>query len=324
MSSAASTDASTPSPRWGPADIGDLAGVTAIVTGANSGLGLRTAVRLAEHGAAVVLACRDLDRGRTALAQLLNEVPTGAAELGELDLASVRRFASVWADRRLDLLVNNAGVMAIPRRVSPDGFELQLATNHLGHFALTGLLLPNLLRGSIAGGPARVVSLSSFVHRIGRLNGADLMLEHGYSPWKAYGQSKLANLLFMRELQRRAAASGVRLASLAAHPGYAATNLQAVGPQMSGHPVLGRLTGIATSIFAQSADQGAWPSLRAATDPQAHGGDYFGPGGFAEQRGAPKRVGMSRQALDPVAASLLWERSAALTGVEYTGLTPPG
>jgi NAD(P)-dependent dehydrogenase (short-subunit alcohol dehydrogenase family) len=323
MTSASSHAAPAPNRRWGPADLGDLSGISAIVTGANSGLGLRTAVRLAEHGADVVLACRHPDRGRAALATLMSEVPTAVAELRELDLAelaSVRRFAAVWADRRLDLLVNNAGVMATPRRITVDGFELQLATNHLGHFALTGLLLPVLLRGSLAGGPARVVTLSSYVHRIGRLHTDDLMLEHGYSPWKAYGQSKLANLLFMRELQRRADDAGLPLASLAAHPGYAATNLQSVGPQMSGNPVLGRLTGIATSIFAQSADQGSWPSLRAATDPLARSGEYFGPSGFAEQRGAPKLVGMSSRALDPVAAAWLWERSVELTGVEYVGL----
>jgi NAD(P)-dependent dehydrogenase (short-subunit alcohol dehydrogenase family) len=323
MSAAARSAAPSANHRWSPADIGDLGGVSAIVTGANSGLGLRTAVRLAEHGAEVVLACRSLDRGRAAMAALLSEVPTASAELRELDLAdlaSVRRFVAVWADRRLDLLVNNAGVMATPRRVTVDGFELQLATNHLGHFALTGLLLPILMRGSLAGGPARVVTLSSFVHRIGRLHVNDLMREHGYSPWKAYGQSKLANLLFMRELQRRADDAAVRLASLAAHPGYAATNLQQVGPQMSGKPLTGRLTGIATSVLAQSAEQGAWPTLRAASDPLARSGEFFGPGGFAEQRGAPKRVGMSSRALDPVAASWLWERSVDLTGVEYVGL----
>ena len=326
MTSAASSAVPAQNHRWGPADIGDLSGVSAIVTGANSGLGLRTAVRLAEHGAEVVLACRDPHRGRTALEALLSEVPTAGAELRELDLAelaSVRRFAAVWADRRLDLLVNNAGVMATPRRVTADGFELQLATNHLGHFALTGLLLPILLRGSVAGGPARVVTVSSAVHRAGRLHVDDLMLEHGYSPWKAYGQSKLANLLFMRELQRRVDYAGARLASLAAHPGYAATNLQAVGPRMSGNPVLGRLMAIGNSILGQSADQGAWPTLRAASDPLARGGEYFGPGGFAEQRGAPKRVGMASRALDPVAGAWLWERSVELTGVEYAGLKPP-
>jgi NAD(P)-dependent dehydrogenase (short-subunit alcohol dehydrogenase family) len=311
---------------WRPADIGDLGAVTAIVTGANSGLGLRTAVRLAEHGAAVVLACRDTGRGESALAAVRAAVPTANAELEQLDLAelaSVRRFAAAWGERRLDLLINNAGVMAIPRRVTTDGFELQLATNHLGHFALTGLLLPALLTGSVADGPPRVVTLSSFVHRSGRMQGDDLMLEHNYTPWRAYGQSKLANLLFMRELGRRADAAGVRLSSLAAHPGYASTNLQAVGPSMSGHRLRGAMMQVANLVFAQSADTGAWPTLRAATDPLARSGEYFGPRGLGEQRGAPKRVGMSSQALDPVAADWLWEQSVALTGVDYALLNRP-
>jgi NAD(P)-dependent dehydrogenase (short-subunit alcohol dehydrogenase family) len=313
--------------RWTPADIGDLQDVTAIVTGANSGLGLRTAVRLAEHGATVVLACRDAGRGASALATVRAEVSAADAELAELDLAelaSVREFATAWGGRRLDLLINNAGVMAIPRRVTADGFELQLATNHLGHFALTGLLLPSLLAGSVAGGPARVVVLSSSLHRSGRMQGADLMLEHNYTPWRAYGQSKLANLLFMRELQRRAGAAGVPLAALAAHPGYAATNLQTVGPKMSGRAWQGRMFDAATRVLGQSADRGAWPTLRAATDPHARGGEYYGPRGLGEQRGAPKRVGMSAQALDPVAAEWLWERSVALTGVDYALLEPTG
>jgi NAD(P)-dependent dehydrogenase (short-subunit alcohol dehydrogenase family) len=313
--------------RWSPAEIGDLSGVTAIVTGANSGLGLRTAVRLAEHAATVVLACRDTGRGQAALATVRAEVPAANAELAALDLAdlaSVRRFAAAWGERRLDLLINNAGVMATPHRVTPDGFELQLATNHLGHFALTGLLLPSLLTGSVAGGPARVVTLSSFVHRTGRLQRDDLMLEHNYTPWRAYGQSKLANLLFMRELGRRADAAGVRLASLAAHPGYAATNLVVVGPAMSGNSWQGRVMNAATKVLGQSADRGAWPTLRAASDPRARSGEFFGPRGLAEQRGAPKRVGMSSQALDPAAAVWLWERSVQLTGVDYGLLRPPG
>jgi NAD(P)-dependent dehydrogenase (short-subunit alcohol dehydrogenase family) len=327
MSAASSADTAQ-SRSWAPADIGDLGGVQAIVTGANSGVGLRTAVRLAEHGADVVLACRDPERGRRALDDLLGEVPTARVELRELDLAalsSVRRFAAGWADRRLDLLINNAGVMAIPRRLSPDGVELQLATNHLGHFALTGLLLPAMVsaspdRRAVAGGPPRVVTLSSFVHRAGRLRVDDLMLERDYTPWKAYFQSKLANLLFMRELWRRADAAGVRLTSVGAHPGYAATNLHTAGPAMTGNSLLGRVLDVSARTFAQSADQGAWPALRAASDPDARGGEYFGPGGFAEQRGAPKRVGMARRAHDPVAAAWLWERSVELTGVTYSVL----
>ena len=363
MESTAAGAAGAARGKWTPKDIGDLTGVTAIITGANSGLGLRTAVRLAEHGATVVLACRDTARGAAALATVraqagpatpaasgaqapadrgqaestgqghtestgqghAESADRGQAELAELDLAdlaSVRRFAAAWGDRRLDLLINNAGVMAIPRRLSADGFELQLATNHLGHFALTGLLLPALLAGRVAGGAARVVTLSSALHRSGRMQGDDLMLEHNYTPWRAYGQSKLANLLFMGELRRRVDAVGVRLDSLAAHPGYAATNLQAVGPTMSGNRVSGALMRVANLVVAQSADTGAWPTLRAASDPGARSGEYYGPRGLGEQRGAPRRVGMSSQALDPVAAGWLWERSVELTGVDYARLWP--
>jgi NAD(P)-dependent dehydrogenase (short-subunit alcohol dehydrogenase family) len=302
-------------------DLPDLGGHRAIVTGANSGIGLRTAVRLAEQGVEVVLACRDPARGQAALSQLRAEVPAAKVELRELDLAdlsSVHRFASDWAgpgqDRSLDLLVNNAGVMAIPHRLSADGYELQLATNHLGHYALTGLLLPALLTGSMLGGPARVVTVASVAHRSGRLYVDDLMLERGYAPWRAYGQSKLANLLFMQELQRR---GNGRLASLAAHPGYAATNLPFASPKLGGSVLLGRLMWVGNLVLAQSAQAGALPTLRAATDPLARGGEYYGPGGVGEYRGAPKRVGMASRARDPAAAAWLWQRSAELTGVSY-------
>jgi NAD(P)-dependent dehydrogenase (short-subunit alcohol dehydrogenase family) len=218
---------------------------------------------------------------------------------------------------RIDLLVNNAGVMAVPRAVTVDGFEVQLGTNHLGHFALTGVLLPALLAGSVLGGPARVVTVSSAVHKIGRLRRADLMGERSYSPWRAYAQSKLANLLFTLELQRRARAAAAALAALAAHPGYADTNLQAVGPRLAGRSVQARTAALANRWLAQSAAQGAWPTLRAAADPAARGGDYFGPGGWAEQHGHPRWVAMSRRAQDTADAAWLWQRSAELTGVDY-------
>ncbi len=317
--------------RWTPTDLPNLAGVRAVVTGANSGLGYWTSLELARHGAHVVMACRTPAKGEDAARRLRAQVPEASVEVATLDLAdlaSVRRLASqVTEAGPLGLLVNNAGVMATPRRRTADGFELQLGTNHLGHFALTGLVMPALLaaaggpgEATVAAGPARVVTVSSAVHRMGRLHRDDLMLETSYSPWRAYGQSKLANLLFMRELQRRADDSGARVASLAAHPGYAATNLQQVGPQMAGNTVSQRLASVGNRLFAQSAEHGAWPSLRACGDRQARTGEYFGPGGFAEQRGHPRRVGMTSSAMDPQDAAWLWQRSIELTGVDFAAL----
>jgi NAD(P)-dependent dehydrogenase (short-subunit alcohol dehydrogenase family) len=312
---------------WTAGDMPDLGGVRAVVTGANSGLGLYTALELARHGAAVVLAVRDEARGEEAAEQVRGQVPGARLELRGLDLAdlaSVRRFAAPFRAQgeRLDLLVNNAGIMAVPRGTTADGFESQLGTNHLGHFALTGLVLPALLAGALRGGPGRVVTVSSTLHRRGRLRRDDLMGERSYSPFGAYGQSKLANLLFMRELQRRADAAGARLTSLATHPGYAATNLQTRGPRMSGSRLREVVSQAMNRVLAQPASQGAWPTLRAATDPGARGGDFYGPGGLAEQRGHPRLVGMSAHAASAEDAEWLWERSVELTGVDYHELTP--
>lgn len=312
--------------RWTPANLPDLQGSRAVVTGANSGLGFHTALELARHGAHVILATRDPERGDDALGQVRVQAPGASVELRLLDLAdlaSIRDFAAGVAGGggRIDLLVNNAGVMAVPHRRTADGFELQLGTNHLGHFALTGLLLPALLRGSVLGGPARVVTVSSMLHRMGRLHRDDLMGERRYSPYRAYGQSKLANLLFTFELQRRAQAAGASLAALASHPGYAATNLQAVGPQMAGSSLQARLSELGNRLFAQSAAQGAWPSLRAAGDPAAAGGQFYGPGGFAEQRGNPRLVSPAKHATNADDAAWLWDRSVQLTGVDYRRLS---
>jgi NAD(P)-dependent dehydrogenase (short-subunit alcohol dehydrogenase family) len=228
--------------------------------------------------------------------------------------------------KRIDVLVNNAGVMAVPHRTTADGFELQLGTNHLGAFALTGLLMPALLRGSALGGPARVVTVSSTLHHSGRLSRTNLMGERAYGRWRAYGQSKLANMLFTYELQRRAEAAGGPVAALAAHPGWAATNLQHAGPNLDGAGLRVRLTDAAASLanrlFAQSAAEGAWPTLRAATDPQARGGQFYGPGGFAEQRGSPRIVRPAAHALDADDARWLWKRSAELTGVDFALYLP--
>jgi NAD(P)-dependent dehydrogenase (short-subunit alcohol dehydrogenase family) len=310
---------------WTPADLPDLHGVQAIVTGVNSGLGLFTTLELARRGAVVVLAVRDEARGAEAAERIRAQVPGARLEVARLDLAdltSVRLFAGAHVRRPLDLLVNNAGVMAIPRHETADGFEMQFGTNHLGHFALTGLLLPTLLRGGVLGGPARVVTLSSGMHRRARLHRDDLMAKAWYTPFGTYGQSKLANLLFMRELQRRVSGADVPLMSLAAHPGYAATNLQTAGPRMSGSRLRELGARLGNRVMAQPASHGAWPTLRAATDPGAIGGDYFGPGGFAEQRGHPVLVGMSSAALAADDARWLWERSVELTGLRYEELSP--
>lgn len=302
---------------WSTADIPQRSGTTAVVTGANSGLGFEAAVALARAGATVVLACRSAESGREALLRLRGQVPDADATLASLDLASLEAVAT-FADnflrdsQPLDLLINNAGVMAIPYARTVDGFEMQFGTNHLGHFALTGRLLPALL----AGRRSRVVTVSSFAHRMGRIDFTDPQAERRYQKWTAYGSSKLANLLFTYELQRRAGAAGAPLLALAAHPGYAATNLQSRGPQLAGSRFSERGAALANRILAQSAAAGALPTLRAATDPSADGGTFFGPGGLL-MRGDPTRVQPSSAARDPGVARRLWELSEELTGVRY-------
>jgi NAD(P)-dependent dehydrogenase (short-subunit alcohol dehydrogenase family) len=301
---------------WSARDIPDQTGRRALVTGANSGLGFHTALELARHGANVVMTARDEAKGEEAVRRVRAEVPDATVELGLLDLAdlsSVREFATAYGGEPLDVLVNNAGVMAIPRRETLDGFEMQIGTNHLGPFALTGLLMPALLQRP----GARVVTVSSFAHWFGALDLGDLMGERRYQTWTAYGQSKLANLLFMRGLDRRASGSG--LVSAAAHPGLSSTNLQKVGPQMSGNHGAGLLPAV-TRVVGQSAAMGALPQLHAATAPGVRGGDYFGPRGLAEQWGRPRRVRMSKNARSNEAADALWERSEQLTGVTYDAL----
>ncbi|HEX2087930.1 MAG TPA: oxidoreductase [Solirubrobacteraceae bacterium] len=295
--------------KWTAEDIPDQSGRHAVVTGANSGLGHHVSTELARKGARVILACRDLGRGEDALRRLRERVPGADAELRRLDLAdlsSVREFAD-GVDAPLDLLVNNAGVMAGPHRTTADGFELQFGTNHLGHFALTGLLLPRLLRSE----RPRVVSVSSGAHRMGRMNFDDLQSERSYKRWNAYGQSKLSNLLFMRELGRRAAEAGTPLVSVAAHPGYAATHLQTTG-----HTLDDLIMKVSNAVIAQSDRMGALPLLYAATE-DLESGAYVGPDGIAEQRGHPKLVGMSGRARNDEDARRLWEVSEQLTGVTY-------
>jgi NAD(P)-dependent dehydrogenase (short-subunit alcohol dehydrogenase family) len=266
------------------------------------------------------MACRDLKKGDAALEKIRREFPDAKVELMQLDLAdldSVRQFADNFKQRysRLDLLVNNAGIMAIPFRETKQGFEMQFGTNHLGHFALTGLLLPLMLETP---GQPRVVTTSSGLHMIGDLNFADLNWTKGYTPQKAYGRSKLSNLLFAYELQRRLDAQGDKVLSVASHPGYAATNLQTAGAIMEGKPFKERMALLGNRLFAQSAEMGALPTLYAATGPDVQGGQYFGPSGLLEMRGYPKVVGSNKKSRDPELAAKLWAVSEELTGVTFS------
>jgi NAD(P)-dependent dehydrogenase (short-subunit alcohol dehydrogenase family) len=306
-------------PRWTASDVPDQSDRTAVVTGANSGLGYITALELARRGARVVLGCRDRGRGEDAVRRLRREVPGADVELRSLDmadLANIRSFADEVASAypSLDLLVNNAGVMAIPRRETLDGFEMQLGTNHLGHFALTGLLLPLLV--DVRG--ARVVTVSSNAHKAGKITFEDLQRERHYARWSAYMQSKLANLLFAYELQRRLSAIDAPLISLAAHPGTSSTNL--VKPGAGGNRVIETVLTVGVRIIGQSDAQGALPQLYAATAPDVKGGEYYGPNGIAENRGYPKRVTSTATSRDPQLAARLWSVSQDLTGVGYDAL----
>ncbi len=301
--------------RWTAADIPDQSGRTAVVTGANSGLGLATARELARAGAAVTLGCRSEEKARGAMQSIRDVVPSADLSIAAVDLAdlsSVQAFADgyVAAGVPLDLLINNAGIMAAPRRLTRDGFESQFGTNHLGHFALTGRLLPALLKATAP----RVVTVSSFLHRRGTMNFDDLQGERGYDRWGAYGQSKLANLMFCFELQRRAVAAGSALLSLAAHPGYAATNLQFAASDRLYEKALGWF---GNRVIAQSADMGALPTLYAATAADLPGGTFIGPGGRREQRGYPIVVTAAGKAYDEDDWRRLWEVSEQLTHVHY-------
>jgi NAD(P)-dependent dehydrogenase (short-subunit alcohol dehydrogenase family) len=299
--------------KWTAADIPDQTGRTAVITGANTGLGYETAAALAGRGARVVLAVRNLERGKQAVARITAATPGAEVELQELDLTSLESVRAAAAQLRsghdrIDLLINNAGVMYTPRSTTKDDFELQFGTNHLGHFAFTGLLLDRLL--PVAG--SRVVTVSSMGHRIrAAIHFDDLQWERRYSRVGAYGQSKLANLLFTYELQRRLAPHGTTIA-VAAHPGGSNTELMRNLP---------RLVAAASSLLVeplmQGADLGALPTLRAATDAGVLGGQYFGPDGFQEIRGYPKVVASSAQSHDVELQRRLWAVSEELTGVVY-------
>jgi len=295
-----------PSSKWTAQDLPALDGRTFVITGANSGIGLVAARAAAGAGARVVLAVRDLARGRAAAATI--EGNTEVRQLDLADLASVRAFADVW-DGDLDVLVNNAGVMGVPEQRTADGFEMQIGTNHLGPFALTNLLLPRVAD--------RVVTVASGAHRMGSIRLDDLNWERGsYQRWRAYGQSKLANLLFTSELQRRLAEAGSEVRAVAAHPGWAATNLQS----RTENVLQNTLLAVANKVVAQSDAMGALPTLYAATQ-DIPGNSYVGPDGFQEQRGHPTLVGRSNAAKDSDTARRLWTRSEELTGVAFP-LTP--
>jgi NAD(P)-dependent dehydrogenase (short-subunit alcohol dehydrogenase family) len=306
--------------HWTATDIPPLAGRLAVVTGGNGGLGLEIADQLAGHGARVLIAARNRDKASAAVQRIVRTHPAADVDVIPLDLSdleSVRRCAGELATEPVDLLINNAGVMAIPLQYTAQGFEMQIGTNHLGHFALTGLLLPGLLHRP----GARVVTMSSAAHSLGKIDIATIAPHQPpssrYRRWKAYCQSKLANLLFTFELDRRVMAAGGTLTVVAAHPGYAATDLQKAGAKMSGRRVTERFMGVGNTLFAQSAAQGALPALYAATEPDVQGGGYFGPDGIGGQRGYPIAVGSSKASLDRSMARRLWECSEQLTEVKY-------
>lgn len=299
--------------------IPDQTGRTAVVTGAAAGLGLEVARVLASRGARVLLACRDVERGRLAVDRIRVEHRQARLQVVRLDLASLRSVREA-ADEiragsaRLDLLVNNAGVMQVPYERTADGFELTLATNHLGHFALTGLVLERLLETP----GSRIVTVSSNAHRRGRMRFDDLQSELEYDPSDAYAQSKLANLLFTYELNRRLAASGSSTIALAAHPGNVRTGLWRTSSALERALISARLR-LLNFWLAQSPERGALPILRAATDPSARAGEYYGPGGPFEFTGKPTRVESSARSHDYGAQRQLWAASERLTGVSYPG-----
>jgi NAD(P)-dependent dehydrogenase (short-subunit alcohol dehydrogenase family) len=309
------------SEHWTIEAIPDQTGRTAIVTGANSGIGFEAARALAGKGAHVVLTARGEAKGQRALDTIRAAHPKASLEVMQLDLAdlhSIWEFSENFRQKhdQLDLLINNAGVMAIPYRETEDGFEMQFGTNHLGHFALTGRLLEVLLQTS----GSRVVTVSSNLHARGKIELNDLMGRQKYDKWAAYGQSKLANLLFAYELDRRLKAIAAATISLGVHPGYANTQLQMTGPEMEGSTLRRWMMDIGNNLFAQSAAMGALPTLYAATKPGLQGGEYVGPDGFRGLRGYPVVTRSSQRSYDQDMAARLWEVSEELTGVKYVAL----
>ncbi|MEU8074911.1 SDR family NAD(P)-dependent oxidoreductase [Catellatospora citrea] len=299
--------------RWTAADVPDQTGRVAVITGANTGIGFEAAKVLAARGATVVLACRNPDRAGDARNRLTASTPGARVEFLRLDLSSLASIREAAAELRgrhpeIDLLVNNAGVMWTPPSTTADGFELQFGTNHLGHFAFTGLVLDRLL--PVVG--SRVVTVSSMGHRTGQLDFDDLQSERSYGRHRAYAASKLANLMFTYELQRRLETAAAHTTALAAHPGGAGTELMRNSP-----PLIRFLNPVFGPLVTQSAERGALPTLRAATDPFARGGEYYGPDGLGEVKGFPKRVGSTARSHDKLAQRRLWQESLQLTGVTF-------
>ncbi|GLV54728.1 short-chain dehydrogenase [Dictyobacter sp. S3.2.2.5] len=310
--------------QWTDRDIPDLQGRVALVTGANSGLGLETVRALAAKRAHVIMACRNLEKGSQARDELSQAFPQASLELMELDLASleaVRTFARNLAANhaRLDLLFNNAGVMAIPRRETRDGFEMQFGTNHLAHFALTGLLLPTLLATS----RSRIICTTSAARAMGKIRIDDLNRTRSYGRWEAYGQSKLSNLLFAFELQRRLEAAGAETICVAAHPGYAVTNLQTTSATLSNATLETLLYTKLGPLVGQTAQMGALPQLYAAFSPDIHGGELVGPGSLGGLRGYPRVETKAQKEYDRATARRLWDASVKLTSVDYSALQSP-
>jgi NAD(P)-dependent dehydrogenase (short-subunit alcohol dehydrogenase family) len=311
------------SQKWSESDISDQTGRVALVTGANSGIGFEAARALAQHGAHVVLACRNPERAANAQSRIIEVDPHASLEILPLDLGDLDSVAEAAAGLirrhdRLDLLINNAGVAMPPKGTTAQGFEPQFGINHLGHFALTARLLPLLV--DVEG--SRVVSIASFAHRVARMNFDDLNAQRHYAPARSYAQSKLANLLFVSELDRRLRSADVPTIALAAHPGASSTNLGQDNPGKSAVALLERALLPLVHRFLQTPAAGALPTLRAATDPAAVGNDYYGPLGRLESAGSAVKVGRSRRANDRAAAVRLWEASVAATGADYSRLEP--
>jgi NAD(P)-dependent dehydrogenase (short-subunit alcohol dehydrogenase family) len=303
--------------EWNLDQVPDLSGRVIIITGANSGIGYEAALALAKRKAEITLACRNEEKARAAVDRICAEVPTARLKIIPLDLsdlASVRAFSERFREgqSRLHALVNNAGIMALPRLLTVDGFEMQFGTNHLGHFALTGQLLDLLL----ATPQSRVVNVSSIAHKFGKIRFHDLQWEKHYSKWGAYGQSKLANLLFTHELDRRLKEAGRETISVACHPGWASTNLQEAGPKMEGSKLMEKLSAWGNAMLAQDAAAGALPTVFATVEP-LRGDEYVGPTRMMGWHGPPEIIQPLEKARDPETAKRLWEASEELTGVRF-------
>jgi NAD(P)-dependent dehydrogenase (short-subunit alcohol dehydrogenase family) len=304
--------------KWKASDIPDLSGKIALVTGGNSGLGYYTCLELARKGAFVILAARNKDRGNAAVEKIMSIVPSSNLQFMKLDLAnieSIKHFADAFIEEyeKLDILINNAGVMALPLRRTLQGFEMQFGTNHLGHFALTALML-NFIDKTPG---ARIVNVSSLMHKFGKINFDDLNCEKSYSKWTAYSQSKLANILFTQELSRRLRASGKRTKVMACHPGYASTNLQIRGGEMEGSKMNVSVNNFLNKLVAQPAWKGALPSLYAATCELADSGKFYGPSGLGSVRGYPREEKVNPKLTSPEVAIRLWEESERLIGMRF-------